>query len=183
MSKKVYLILIIIIGVVSIVGYLFYNQSESSNALEEACLSSGGKVITANCCASVDNFPNQCNVGACGCSPQESHEIKVCDCDSGKCFNGKKCVEKNDVSKTNFEKKGYLVKYGKEKKWALNYDEQGKPALVVTLSFDEESECDLVHGDKPCLEFDSYGEVGDRVKVIGDKKDEVVEVDKLIYVK
>ncbi|MEF8846837.1 MAG: hypothetical protein V5A57_00135 [Candidatus Paceibacterota bacterium] len=183
MSKKNYLILIII-GIVSIAGYLFYNQNGATpNKLEKACLESGGEVITANCCASTEDFPNQCTIGACGCAPQDSHEVKVCDCGGGKCFNGEECVKRDSSSKNSFEEEGYLVKYGQEEKWALNYEEPGKPALVVTLEFDEESKCNLAQGNKPCLEFESYGEVGNRVKVIGVKKEGTVLVDELIYIK
>jgi len=182
MNKKIYLILIIIIVIVSVAGYLFYNQNRSGPAYQ-ACIESGGEVIQMNCCKSVDDFPNQCKIGACGCSPENSHKIQTCDCGSGKCFNGEECIEKTTQSEANFEEEGYLVKYGKEEKWALNYEEPGKPALVVTLDFDQESQCDLAKDEKPCLEFDSYGEVGDRIKVIGNKNNGVVEVDNLIYVK
>jgi len=184
MSKKIYLILIIIISVASVAGYLSYNKIDTGeDSLRTACLTSGGEVATSSCCTSVSDFPNQCNVGACACSPQESHKVKVCDCGEGRCFDGKECTKRNESSESNFEEKGYLVKYGQEKNWALNYEEPGKPALVVTLKFNEESKCDLAHGNKPCLEFESYGEVGNRIKVIGTQKEEVVIVDKLIYIK
>ncbi len=59
---------------------------------ERACLDSGGTVTTALCCAAVDEFPDTCAVGACGCSPGASHEVRVCDCGSGSCFDGTGCV-------------------------------------------------------------------------------------------
>ncbi len=59
---------------------------------EEACLYSGGTVATALCCQSTSDFPNLCIVGACGCSPDNSHEIKICDCGQDRCFNGEECV-------------------------------------------------------------------------------------------
>ncbi|NYZ76090.1 serpin family protein [Candidatus Micrarchaeota archaeon] len=47
---------------------------------EEACIIAGGNVTTQLCCKSVGDFPNTCSIGACGCSPENSHEVKVCDC-------------------------------------------------------------------------------------------------------
>jgi hypothetical protein len=49
-------------------------------------------VITMLCCTSVSDFPNLCLVGACGCAPANSHQIKVCDCGTGRCFDGTACV-------------------------------------------------------------------------------------------
>ncbi len=59
---------------------------------EEACLASGGTVTSALCCTSTGDFPNTCAVGACGCSPDASHEVRVCTCGAGTCFNGSACV-------------------------------------------------------------------------------------------
>jgi hypothetical protein len=59
---------------------------------EQACLDSGGTVTTAMCCLQTDDFPNLCLIGACGCSPDNSHEVKICDCGEGKCFDGEGCV-------------------------------------------------------------------------------------------
>jgi hypothetical protein len=59
---------------------------------EQACIDSGGQVATSSCCLSTGDFPNLCLVGACGCSPENSHEVKICDCGTGKCFNGSECV-------------------------------------------------------------------------------------------
>ena len=59
---------------------------------EQVCVRSGGNVTTILCCNSVKDFPNVCAVGACGCPPGSSHQIKVCDCGTDKCFNGTACV-------------------------------------------------------------------------------------------
>ncbi|MCK9393604.1 MAG: hypothetical protein WCX30_02450 [Candidatus Paceibacterota bacterium] len=59
---------------------------------EKGCISSGGKVITLSCCKTARDFPNFCVMGACGCSPANSREIKVCECEENKCFNGNDCV-------------------------------------------------------------------------------------------
>ncbi len=58
----------------------------------QQCVSSGGQISTAMCCKSAGDFPNTCAFGACGCSPENSHEVKTCDCGPEKCFDGMKCV-------------------------------------------------------------------------------------------
>jgi predicted outer membrane repeat protein len=58
---------------------------------EQGCLTSGGTVTTATCCASAGDFPDTCAIGACGCSPDASHDVRVCNCGTG-CFNGSTCV-------------------------------------------------------------------------------------------
>ena len=59
---------------------------------EQACIDSGGTVSTSLCCEATGDFPNLCLVGACGCSPENSHEVKICDCGTGKCFDGSECI-------------------------------------------------------------------------------------------
>jgi hypothetical protein len=59
---------------------------------EAKCRLSGGKVTTAMCCESTGDFPDNCAVGACGCAPESSHEVRICDCGEGRCFNGDTCV-------------------------------------------------------------------------------------------
>ncbi len=61
---------------------------------ERACINSGGTIRTGLCCKSVDDFPSTCSIGACACSPDSSHEVKICDCGPGKCFDGIKCVSR-----------------------------------------------------------------------------------------
>ncbi len=58
---------------------------------EQSCLVWGGSIDTSLCCLSAEDFPNTCLIGACGCSADNSHEVKVCDCGPGKCFDGKGC--------------------------------------------------------------------------------------------
>ena len=55
------------------------------------CTASGGQVTTSLCCQSASDFPSSCLIGACGCSPENSHEVKTCDCGEGKCFDGREC--------------------------------------------------------------------------------------------
>jgi hypothetical protein len=59
---------------------------------EQACVNSGGTVSTGLCCLQANDFPNLCLVGACGCSPDNSHEVKTCECGEGRCFDGNRCV-------------------------------------------------------------------------------------------
>ena len=59
---------------------------------EERCRASGGTVETWLCCTSTGDFPDLCGVGPCGCAPQYSHEVQVCDCGEGMCFDGETCV-------------------------------------------------------------------------------------------
>jgi len=66
--------------------------SIKGTAIEQACISSEGTVGTALCCNSAKDFPNSCLIGACGCSPANSHQINICNCGEGKCFNGSACV-------------------------------------------------------------------------------------------
>lgn len=59
---------------------------------QKACLDSGGTVATASCCGQTQDFPNNCAIGACGCAPTSSHQVKTCNCGAGKCFDGNSCV-------------------------------------------------------------------------------------------
>lgn len=56
------------------------------------CQQSGGTVGSSMCCGSVGDFPNTCAIGACSCSPSNSHKVQTCQCPPGKCFNGDQCV-------------------------------------------------------------------------------------------
>jgi len=59
---------------------------------EEFCSKSGGQLATSLCCGSTEDYPNLCLIGPCGCSPENSHQVKVCDCGPDRCFNGNGCV-------------------------------------------------------------------------------------------
>jgi hypothetical protein len=86
-------------------------ESNSDNA-QKACIDSGGEVKTAFCCKSAGDFPNNCLIGACGCSPENSHEVKICDCGEGKCFDGKTCVPAIETEISSFEEcvaAGYAI--------------------------------------------------------------------------
>jgi len=62
----------------------------SSVSIEDLCAASGGTVRTQLCCKAVDEFPNTCLIGGCGCSPTDSKEVKVCDCGENKCWDNVK---------------------------------------------------------------------------------------------
>lgn len=51
----------------------------------ELCVATGGTVESALCCHATDAFPDTCAVGACGCSPENSHDVAVCVCPG--CFD------------------------------------------------------------------------------------------------
>jgi len=63
-----------------------------STTKELACINSGGTVTTSSCCLAVGDFPDTCGIGACGCAPGDSHEVKTCTCPNGYCFDGNSCV-------------------------------------------------------------------------------------------
>lgn len=63
-----------------------------STTPEQGCLDSGGQVATSSCCLSTNDFPNLCLIGACGCDEANSHEVKICDCGTDKCFDSSQCV-------------------------------------------------------------------------------------------
>ena len=90
MKWLVWLIVAIVV-IVALLIYLFYPVKISA---EQACINSGGTVTTQLCCNSATDFPNTCLIGACGCGPNDSHQVKVCDCGEGKCLDSEmsKCV-------------------------------------------------------------------------------------------
>jgi hypothetical protein len=59
---------------------------------QAGCVASGGTLGTASCCLSTGDFPNTCMIGPCGCSPTNSHEVQMCFCPEGQCFDGTACV-------------------------------------------------------------------------------------------
>lgn len=84
MSKTFFIVIVLVAIVIGCLIYLWLNE-------EQACLISGGTVTTSSCCKATGDFPNTCLIGACGCSPEYSHDVKVCDCGIDKCFDGIFC--------------------------------------------------------------------------------------------
>jgi len=64
----------------------------STSSADERCVNSGGTVIEMGCCASQNNFPNLCLIGACTCAPQSQKTIASCSCPNKMCFDGTGCV-------------------------------------------------------------------------------------------
>ncbi|MFC1663799.1 hypothetical protein ACFL0A_01610 [Patescibacteria group bacterium] len=94
MSKTIIAIIVVIIIAVGL-GYWIYQSTIAPEELtekEQACVNSGGQALTSLCCKTAGDFPNLCLVGSCGCSPDNSHKIKICDCGPDRCFNGNECV-------------------------------------------------------------------------------------------
>jgi len=96
--RKIFLgivaIILILTGVLVIYNYKNKKQLPAEQIAFKNCLESGGQPTSASCCLSVSHFPNTCLIGACGCSPENSHQIQICDCGSDKCFDGQYCVNK-----------------------------------------------------------------------------------------
>ncbi len=80
--------------VLAVVYWLYLEDDSSMTVQEQACVNSGGILSNYFCCLSTDDFPNSCLVGACGCSPGNSHEVETCDCGENMCFDGTSCVER-----------------------------------------------------------------------------------------
>ncbi|MBU1102233.1 GerMN domain-containing protein [Patescibacteria group bacterium] len=97
MSKTIILVVIAIIIVAGIGYWIYQSTPEELTEIEQACINSGGQVSTSLCCKATGDFPNLCLIGACGCSPENSHQVKICDCGSDKCFDGEKCVSLEEL--------------------------------------------------------------------------------------
>jgi len=89
------LIILIIVIIACAIWFLWPDPEAEPINLEQVCVDSGGTVNTALCCKSTEDFPNLCLIGPCGCSPDNSHEVKICDCGDG-CWDGTKCVKHQD---------------------------------------------------------------------------------------
>jgi len=87
MRKLLFLVLIAIVLIAGCTQQPTGQDQESEVSYEELCIKSGGTVITGLCCKSVDEFPDTCLIGACGCSPENSYEVKICDCGEYKCWD------------------------------------------------------------------------------------------------
>ncbi len=88
MSNKLLAASFLLLAIASI-GCVSQNDTSSEDA---ACTDSGGTVSSAMCCTSASDYPNSCLIGACGCSPDNSHSVMTCQCPEGQCFDGTRCV-------------------------------------------------------------------------------------------
>ncbi|MBN2577342.1 MAG: hypothetical protein JXP73_22455, partial [Deltaproteobacteria bacterium] len=64
-----------------------YATPDVDSSPSALCTRTHGEVVTSLCCLSVGDFPGTCAPGACGCSPADSHEVSVCSCPAGTCFD------------------------------------------------------------------------------------------------
>lgn len=69
-----------------------FSFQDKKDKTGEACINSGGEITISLCCKSASDYPNLCLIGPCGCALDSSHEIKVCNCGQGKCFDGSACI-------------------------------------------------------------------------------------------
>jgi hypothetical protein len=146
------------------------NQSQTSsvdNTKQKACLDSGGTIRSSTCCQSASNFPNSCAIGACGCAPTSSHQVKTCDCGEGKCFDGNSCVSagsKSSLPITQYDQssnvpagwKTYLnTDYGFEVKYPVDWTistENIQPSIksiYVTLTSPKTKRLGETQGEYP----------------------------------
>ena len=110
--RKIIIIAIVIIIIVVAGWFLWPQKTNQLSPQEKACVDSGGTVQTANCCKTASDFPNNCLIGACGCSLDNSKEIKICDCGDG-CWDGIKCV-KSETPAEQAIKEILATKYEKD---------------------------------------------------------------------
>lgn len=83
-TKHWWVAALIAVFVYGLVTYAALPQIVPDKAMADLCTSTGGRVVDGSCCQAVNSFPNTCSIGACGCSPFNSHTVKTCDCYNGK---------------------------------------------------------------------------------------------------
>jgi len=97
-SKNKFVIIFFIIVLLLIIGILLYQYwwlpKPSVSLQETGCIISGGTVSIESCCKDINDFFNTCVVreNPCGCSAEDSHQVKICNCGDDKCFDGNKCT-------------------------------------------------------------------------------------------
>jgi hypothetical protein len=55
--------------------------------LADLCTKTGGTVADGTCCKGTPDFPDMCAPGPCGCAPQDSNPVKICECPAQGCFD------------------------------------------------------------------------------------------------
>ncbi|MFH0987372.1 MAG: hypothetical protein V1841_00545 [Patescibacteria group bacterium] len=97
--KVIFIVIIVLILVAGFLSYQYWwlpqqktKEGGGTTLQEKSCLDSGGSISTSLCCKTAADFPNTCTIDACGCSADNSHQVKICNCGTDKCFNGNKCT-------------------------------------------------------------------------------------------
>jgi hypothetical protein len=102
------IILAVIVGGGAFLWYLQENRNvDKSIDQEQTCINSGGTITTSLCCEASGDFPSSCMIGACGCSPNDSHEVKTCDCGVDRCFDGAECAPQKTTGDETADWKTY----------------------------------------------------------------------------
>ncbi len=84
------------------------------------------------------------------------------------------------TGENNFIETGNLSLSQDKNSWALVYEKPGQPGLKVDLEFTYQSLCDLGQETKNCLILpNNFLQVGDRVTIQGNKKENQVRVNQL----
>jgi len=93
-KKSPFSTVMVAVIIIIIIAAIFISASNVETTIEDACINSGGTVVTSLCCRTTSDFPDMCLIGPCGCSPANSHEVNICDCGEGKCWdsNIEECV-------------------------------------------------------------------------------------------
>lgn len=138
MTNKIITTIVVIIIIVGI-GYLVYQlipKTEELTEKEQGCINSGGEVSTSSCCEATGDFPNLCLVGPCTCAPENSHQVKVCDCGPDKCFNGSECVSpetgEKDITEPEAVPNDLEIEYG----WGACHADWGWNTLIINSDGD-----------------------------------------------
>jgi eight-cysteine-cluster-containing protein len=127
------IIFVFIVFIVLVIGVVYYVSTKESERgelteTEKTCIDSGGTVAIADCCKLTSDFPNSCLIGACGCSSDNSKQVKTCDCKDG-CWDGTKCVKSQifpiPVDTSDWQvytnpKYAYTMKYPSD--WTAEHD-------------------------------------------------------------
>jgi hypothetical protein len=83
--------------------YAKWYKTGNDDVLAAACVNSGGTVGSQSCCETASAFPNTCLAGgSCGCAPDSSKMVKVCNCPAGECFDGTACVAVQNLPSLSF---------------------------------------------------------------------------------
>ena len=171
MSKVIILILAIII--VGGLGYWIYQSMtvpeeppEGLTVKEQVCIDAGGTVSTSLCCKSSDDFPNLCLIGPCGCSPENSHQVKICECGPDRCFDGNQCIpakltngdETADWEIYRNEEGRYEFRYPKDFNQKYIKEHDWPPRITVRL-FDPNFFCENLERVKTPIGYGKQQEV------------------------